>query len=102
MKSITPRAVFLVALLASATMTLPAHAEQPTAEASDAELASKVAAALDQDPELATLHLTVTNKKGDITIDGAMTDDQQMVKAGEITQNVPGVKNVLNNMMMAK
>jgi osmotically-inducible protein OsmY len=31
-----------------------------------------------------------------------MTDDQQMVRAGEIAQNVPGVKNILNNMMMAK
>ncbi|MDN0076795.1 BON domain-containing protein [Crenobacter sp. SG2303] len=78
------------------------HAEQLAAEVSDAELAAKVKAALDQDPELAKLHLKVTNKKGDITIDGTMTDDQQMLKAGEITQNVPGVKNVLNNMMMTK
>ena len=65
-------------------------------------LANQVKAALDQDPDLAKLNLVVTNKKGDITIDGTMTDDQQMVRAGEIAQNVPGVKNILNNMMMGK
>ncbi|MTD33729.1 BON domain-containing protein [Paludibacterium sp. dN 18-1] len=71
-------------------------------EAADVALAKQVKTALDQDPDLAKLNLLVTNKKGDITIDGTMTDDQQMVRTGEIAQNVPGVKNILNNMMMAK
>ena len=44
--------------------------------------------------------MVVTNKKGDITIDGSMTDDQQMVCAGEIPKGALGVKIILNNMMM--
>lgn len=102
MKSIITRAAVLAALLAPAMSALPAYAEQPAMEAADMALANQVKAALDQDPDLAKLNLVVTNQKGDITIEGTMTDDQQMARAGEIAQNVPGVKNILNNMMMAK
>lgn len=102
MKSIITRAVVLTALLAPAMSASPAYAEQPAMEAADMALANQVKVALDQDPDLAKLNLVVTIKKGDIMIDGTMTDDQQMVRAGEIAQSVPGVKNILNNMMMAK
>lgn len=102
MKLIITRAAVLAVLLAPAMSALPAYAEQPAMEAADMVLANQVKAALDQDPDLAKLNLMVTNLKGDITIEGTMTDDQQMARAGEIAQNVPGVKNILNNMMMGK
>jgi osmotically-inducible protein OsmY len=105
MKSFTTRAVFLMALLSPALLTSPlVHAadQAAAAQVSDAELAAKVKAALDSDPELSKLNLKVTSKQSEVSIDGTMTDDQQMLKAGLIAEKVPGVKYVINNMMMAK
>lgn len=107
MKTVTTRALFLLALLSPAMSNLalaadaaPAPAAQATA---DAELASKVKAALDGDEELRKLNLQVSIKKqNEVVIDGTMTDDQQMFKAGVIAEKVPGVKFVINNMQLAK
>ncbi len=77
---------------------LMAHAED--AVPSDEQLATNVKNALDADPELKALDLHVVSKKQEVTIDGKMTDDQQMFKAGVIAEKVPGVKFVINNMNM--
>ncbi|MBV8679165.1 MAG: BON domain-containing protein [Aquitalea sp.] len=77
---------------------LLAHAED--APVSDEQLASNVKNALDADPELKALDLHVSSKKQEVTIDGKMTDDQQMFKAGVIAEKIPGVKFVINNMNM--
>lgn len=109
MKTVTTRALFLLALVAPALSLshLAAAAETPvTAEqqaAADAELAAKVKTALDSDEELRKLNLKISIKKKDeAVIDGTMTDDQQMLKAGLIAEKVPGVKYVINNMQLAK
>jgi hypothetical protein len=72
----------------------------PKMPVSDEQLASNVKNALDADPELKALDLHVVSKKQEVTIDGKMTDDQQMYKAGVIAEKVPGVKFVINNMNM--
>lgn len=109
MKTVTTRALFLLALLSPAMSNLAlaadaAPAPTPAAQAAaDAELASKVKAALDGDEELRKLNLKVTiHKQNEAVIDGTMTDDQQMLKAGLIAEKVPGVKYVINNMQLAK
>jgi len=108
MKTITTRALFLLALAAPAlSISHLAAAEEavtPAAQAAaDAELAGKVKAALDSDEELRKLNLKVSiHKSNEAVIEGTMTDDQQMFKAGVLAEKVPGVKYVINNMQMAK
>jgi len=105
MKSFTTRAVFLMALLSPALRTSPiVHAADAAAVAqvSDAELADKVKAALDNEADLKKLNLSVSSKKGEVTINGTMTDDQQMYIAGVTAEKVEGVKFVINNMTLAK
>ncbi|KMN35941.1 MULTISPECIES: BON domain-containing protein [Chromobacterium] len=94
MKRFCIRALLLSSLLSVAAL---AHAEQtpPT----DEELAASVQQALNSDAELQTLGLKVSSKKSEVTIEGGMTDDQQMFKAGQIAEKVPGVKFVINNMV---
>ncbi len=91
-------ALFATLALSIGGSALLAHAED--APVSDEQLASNVKNALDADPELKTLDLHVASKKQEVTIDGKMTDDQQMYKAGVIAEKVPGVKFVINNMNM--
>jgi hyperosmotically inducible protein len=102
MKQIATRAAFLLALCAPLlAVSHAAYAEDAAAaQLTDEQLAATVKGALDADPELAKLNLKVTSKKGDIKIEGTMTDDQQMVRAGTIAEKIPGVKNVLNDMKM--
>ena len=109
MKTVTTRALFLLALLSPAMSNLALAADAAPAPApavqaaADADLASKVKEALDGDEELRKLNLKVSiHKQNEAVIDGTMTDDQQMFKAGVIAEKVPGVKYVINNMQMAK
>jgi len=99
MKRLFARSVLLATLvLQGGVLPMLAHADD--AAVSDEQLASNVKTALDADPELKTLDLHVSSKKQEVTIDGKMTDDQQMFKAGVIAEKVPGVKFVINNMNM--
>lgn len=95
MKRFCIRALLLTTLLSAG---LPAYAEQtpPT----DEELAASVQQALNGDADLQGLGLKVSSKKSEVTIEGGMTDDQQMFKAGQIAEKVPGVKFVINNMVL--
>lgn len=103
MKNTIIRTALLGALILPAIYTPQLFAAEAAAiEVSDTELASKVKTALDADPELRQLKLNVVSKNKEVTIDGKMTDDQQMFKAGVIAEKVPGVKYVINNMAMAQ
>ncbi|RXZ44976.1 BON domain-containing protein [Crenobacter cavernae] len=106
MNRVVNRATLLISLVAPlwlaacSSTTAPQTAPKAAAAAVDPDvaLASSVKSALDKDASLKPLNLKVTSKKGDVKIEGAMTDDQQMLKAGLIAQDVPGVKNVVNDM----
>ncbi|TCP14934.1 BON domain-containing protein [Crenobacter luteus] len=107
MNRVVNRATLLISLVAPLWLAACSSASAPQAAAApktavavdpDVALAAAVKAALDADPALAPLNLKVSSKKGDIKIEGTMSDDQQMLKAGLIAQDVPGVKNVTNDM----
>lgn len=107
MKTVTSRVLFLLALLSPAlsvsNLASAAEATPAVQATADAELAAKVKEALDSDEELRKLNLKISiHKHDEAVIDGTMTDDQQMFKAGVLAEKVPGVKYVINNMQMAK
>lgn len=97
MKNLISRSALMMMLAVQGlAVCAVSHAEQ--ALVSDTELATNVKAALDSDSELQKLGLTVSSKKGEVTIEGTMTDDQQMAKAGMIAEKVSGVVFVNNKM----
>ncbi|AUH49802.1 transporter [Chromobacterium sp. ATCC 53434] len=102
MKRVAGQTLLLAALALSGGFAAQAHADgqvaQSVAAPTDAELAAGVKQALDADPELKALNLQVSSAKGEVTIAGEMTEDQQMFKAGQIAEKVPGVKFVINKM----
>ncbi|OHX14897.1 hypothetical protein BI347_04915 [Chromobacterium sphagni] len=100
MKRFASQTLLLAALAFSGAFASYAYADGAVAVAAptDAELASAVKQALDADSELKALDLKVSSSKGEVTIEGQMSDDQQMFKAGQIAEQVPGVKFVINKM----
>nr|WP_176426092.1 BON domain-containing protein [Chromobacterium sp. ASV5] len=88
--------VILLSALLLSGVAGSAFADAPAP--SDEELAVSVKQALDADADLKPLNLTVVSQKSEVTIQGKMTDDQQMFKAGQIAEKVPGVKFVINKM----
>ncbi|UTH72343.1 BON domain-containing protein [Chromobacterium sp. IIBBL 290-4] len=100
MKQVASRTLLLAALAFSGAFATHAYAEgaAAVAEPTDEQLAAVVKQALDADPELKALDLKVSSKKGEVTIEGQMNEDQQMFKAGQIAEQVPGVKFVINKM----
>lgn len=103
MKTSIIRTALLGSLLLSTLYTPQLFAADTTvAEVTDDELASEVKTALDADPELLQLKLNVVSKNKEVTINGKMTNDQQMFKAGVIAEKVAGVKYVINNMVLSQ
>jgi osmotically-inducible protein OsmY len=101
MKHLASRTLLLAALALSGSFAVQAayaDAAAAVAAPTDAELAASVKQALDADPELKALDLKVSSSKAEVTIEGPMTDDQQMFKAGQVAEKVPGVKFVINKM----
>ncbi|AXE29126.1 transporter [Chromobacterium phragmitis] len=100
MKRVASQTLLLAALaLSGAFAAHAAYAEDAAVAApTDEQLAVSVKQALDAEPDLKPLDLKVSGKKGEITIEGAMSDDQQMFKAGQVAEKVPGVKFVINKM----
>ncbi|MGD1825619.1 Osmotically-inducible protein OsmY, contains BON domain [Chromobacterium violaceum] len=100
MKRIASRTLLLAVLACSGAFAAYAvYAEDAAVAApTDEQLAASVKQALDAEPELKPLDLKVSSKKGEVTIEGVMTDDQQMFKAGQAAEKVPGVKFVINKM----
>ncbi|MBX9298710.1 BON domain-containing protein [Chromobacterium vaccinii] len=100
MKRIANRSLLLAALACSgAFATHAVYADDAAVAApTDEQLAASVKQALDAEPALKPLDLKVSSKKGEVTIEGTMTDDQQMFQAGQAAEKVPGVKFVINKM----
>ncbi|WP_052941315.1 BON domain-containing protein [Chromobacterium subtsugae] len=100
MKRFASQTLLLAALAFSGAFATQAYAEGAVAVAAptDAELAASVKQALDSDAELKALDLKVSSNKSEVTIEGQMSDDQQMFRAGQIAEQIPGVKFVINKM----
>lgn len=83
----------IAAMLANATFSAFAG------EAEDQKLAADVKTAIDNVPALKAFTLKIVAKDGNVTIDGAVDEGLQMAEVGMITEKVPGVKFVFNNIM---
>jgi osmotically-inducible protein OsmY len=61
-------------------------------------LVEKVKAALADEPTLKDVKLEISNKDGTITLAGHPDTGAQLFKAATITEKIPGVKFVINEM----
>lgn len=77
-----------------------ATAQQPAAAPvnPDAELASRVKAALGADGSINVHRIDVTSESGVVTLYGTADNAGQRTKAGEIAAAVAGVRSVENNL----
>ncbi len=89
-----------IAMLLLTGSLLGANTARADQASDDAALASAVKTALTAAPALSGLNLTVSSAKGDVRIEGEMNDPTQMFEAGVIAGEVPGVKNVVNDMRL--
>ena len=68
------------------------------AQAESDVLVEKVSAALAAEPTLNGIKLDISNKDGTITLAGHPDTGAQLFKAATVTEKVPGVKFVINEM----
>jgi osmotically-inducible protein OsmY len=100
--------VFVAALHASAAersfgaRNPLAFAAMPVAAQAATDLATKVKARLDAEPELKNNTITVTASGTTVTLDGEAPSVLARAKAGELALNTDGVKKVNNKLKVAK
>jgi osmotically-inducible protein OsmY len=66
----------------------------------DDRLAADIAMALGQDPRTRDLPIGVYPRLGVVRLSGAVHNGQQKAAAGEIAQNFPGVRSVINDLII--
>ncbi|MCE5310822.1 MAG: BON domain-containing protein [Acidobacteriales bacterium] len=89
--------IFLALLLLGFTCTM-VWADQP----SDNEIYDKVRIRLAGDPDVKGNQLTVEVKNGDVTLRGKVESDRAKNKASKLAKKVKGVKNVANELTIAR
>src|SRR5205085_6652494 len=67
---------------------------------SDDTLAAELALALGQDAQTRNLPIGVYPRLGVVRLSGAVHNGQQKAAAGEIAQNFPGVRSVINDLIV--
>lgn len=106
----------LAAVLAGLTSAVPICAQQQDASigkpkeqvvitakplmenSSDEEVTKRVKEALDSDPWVYAEHVTVTTKDGVVTLEGLIGDEWDLRLALRISNRLPGVKRVVDNL----
>jgi osmotically-inducible protein OsmY len=99
--SVLAAGLFLAAL-STATAELRAAAPNAAQAAKADDLAAKVKAALDAEPELKGHTITVKAEKETVTLEGEVTSVIARAKAGEVALKIDGVKKVNNKVKLAK
>jgi osmotically-inducible protein OsmY len=66
----------------------------------DDRLAADLAMALAQDPQTRDLPIGVYPRLGEVRLSGAVHTDQQKAAAGEIVQHFPGVRSIINDLVV--
>ena len=66
----------------------------------DDRLAADIAMALGQDPRTRDLPIGVYPRLGVVRLSGAVRNGQQKAAAGEIAQNFPGVRSIINDLLV--
>jgi hyperosmotically inducible protein len=67
-------------------------------DASDAAISAKVKAAIDADPALKDMEVTVETADSVVTLNGTASAGDQIARAVAIARAVPGVKSVTNTL----
>ncbi|WP_240928949.1 BON domain-containing protein [Iodobacter violaceini] len=62
-------------------------------------LAAAVKGSLDNDLVLQKYNLKVKGKEADVTIEGSVDEGEQMARAGNVAEQVKGVRYVFNNIV---
>lgn len=83
------RAAFLMAVLASTCLAVPARAD---------DLAATVAGQLRDSGALSGYRVNVKSKSGTVWLEGRVADQQQLAAAVGITEATPGVERVVNRL----
>jgi osmotically-inducible protein OsmY len=76
----------------------PPPAQPSAKQKSDAELASRVKAALNAEPKIQGFAIDVTADDGKVSLFGTVGTKSRRDKAGQIAAHVSGVKSVVNNL----
>jgi hyperosmotically inducible protein len=63
--------------------------------ARDERIDDEIEKALDSDPNLQDLSLSIDNNAGVVTVDGTVDTEDQLLKAAEALRKIPGVKSVV-------
>jgi len=88
-------------LRALATMTILLMAVACTKPANDARITSDIQAKLAADSGLQAKQLTVESQNGTVTLAGNVDNDAQRDAAAKYASSQPGVKTVINNLVVA-
>ena len=92
--------LFLVT--ASHVSAAPLPAAKAVAAQSTSDVAAKVKAKLDAEPDLKNHSITVTESKGTVTLEGEAPSVLARAKAGELAMKTEGVKKVSNKVKVTK
>jgi osmotically-inducible protein OsmY len=66
----------------------------------DSAITAKVKAAIFAEESLKTLQITVVTFKGTVQLSGFVDSPAQVVKAGQVTRNVQGVRAIKNDLVV--
>ena len=92
------RLLFLITLVGSLVfVAAPAYAQKAS---SDDQLHDKVKERLASDRDVKGGGIEVDVKDGVVTLSGKVRDDRAKLKAEKIVRKVPGVKNVVNDLVV--
>lgn len=91
----------LTALLAGAPVMATA-APAAAAQAAETDLAAKVKAAIDANPEFQGTNVTVTAAGADVTLNGEVDTVLLRAKIGEVAKGTEGVSKVSNKIKLKK
>lgn len=94
-----------IILAAMVAFTVCACAPTPTKEGTggyidDTVITAKVKADLLADPQLKSMAISVETFKGRVQLSGFISSPQVAERAVEVTRKVPGVRDVVNNLLV--
>jgi hyperosmotically inducible periplasmic protein len=109
MKTLTPKAALLAAMMAAVSLTTLTACEstRSTAKAQpresvgeyvdDATITTKVKAALAKDPDVKAYQVNVETYKGVVQLSGFVDSEANVRRAAQVAQGVSGVRSVKND-----
>lgn len=94
-------AMALGAVLGAAGCSSTPH-RTPAQRQADSEIAAQVSSALRADPQIFARHIDVWAERGIVHLGGYVWTDTDLSRAKEIAGNVPGVKQVVDDLQLER